>query len=726
MGAAMNGPSDSDLWGDVTAPATVAVPPADVAEQARLAALPQVEITGQPQAAPSPAPVAPPNGILPPSSGAPSDADLWGADAQPVSMPQAAPVAPVSLGADMGKSALTGLAQGATGLLGLPGDILDGVDAATQWTRQALGGSPSKDTSHIGARTILPGITLPDTPSLDSGVQAVTGKYYDPQTTAGKFTKTIASFAPAALGGGEGILPKILAPIISGTGSEAAGELTAGTPIEPYARFLGGMGAMVGQAGVSSALRSPQQAIAGALDGVTPAQLASADQIMQNARAQGIALTKPEAIQQATGGATGAGRMQRVVESTRQGGSIMAPFFADRPTQVRTAVGNFADQIAPPTAQPGMIGANAQDAATTTLNRARQTVNTAADPYYQQLRNQTMDPAEYQMLADNPSYTQSLGQIRNHPILSAPISGMPDNNLHVVNEVVKNLDTMGTQAAGTPLSPGNNYLASLHGNARQLASQLASDASDAGGPAGSGPWSQARNTVASLSRQYVDPLKAGPLGPISATPELSTQTGALYPSQPAEGAPFETAGAINSLNTVDPSIAPALTRQHIMNSLNTATRDLQTGANQYGGARLAVQMAGNPEQAATLRSGVGSLPNGAQNSQSLDELLQSLRATGQRERPGSMTAFNEKDLASLGNSPVGSFLKNINIAEPGEGIGKALSAIAYRRNIRSLADWMTSPDGLTQSPTGYAGVNPVLGAIPASAPLRRDLLGAPQ
>jgi hypothetical protein len=92
-----------------------------------------------------------------------------------------------------------------------------------------------------GAGAVLP--FAPTSETLEHGVEHVAGPIYEPQTTAGKFARTAGEFLPAAAlpGGGEAKVVErlgkmVLAPALA---SEAAGQLTEGTPLEPVARIAG-------------------------------------------------------------------------------------------------------------------------------------------------------------------------------------------------------------------------------------------------------------------------------------------------------------------------------------------------------------------------------------------------------------------------------------------------------------------------------------------------------
>jgi hypothetical protein len=80
---------------------------------------------------------------------------------------------------------------------------------------------------------------------------------YQPQTTPGQFAETIGEFVPgAALAPEEGLGKAVakygVAPAVA---SEAAGQATEGTPLEPYARAAAGVGAGLAPAAANVAQR---------------------------------------------------------------------------------------------------------------------------------------------------------------------------------------------------------------------------------------------------------------------------------------------------------------------------------------------------------------------------------------------------------------------------------------------------------------------------------------
>lgn len=141
-----------------------------------------------------------------------------------------------------GKAALTGLAQGVAGVAGLPGDARALTDRAATWAGNEIAGP-------IGGK-VLGGINdaaagfatgnMPNSSEINGMISAPTGGYYQPKTTAEKYINNVASFVPgAALPGGP--IARAARVLVPGVASEAAGEATQGSSVEPYVRALGAL-----------------------------------------------------------------------------------------------------------------------------------------------------------------------------------------------------------------------------------------------------------------------------------------------------------------------------------------------------------------------------------------------------------------------------------------------------------------------------------------------------
>jgi hypothetical protein len=156
-----------------------------------------------------------------------------------------APKEPPNSFVDALRSIPGGIAKGVAGIVGLPGDVSNLLDQGADYI---TGGSVS---SHR-----VPGRI--DSQQVNDLISAPTGGYYKPQTKAGKYAETIASFAPGALAPG-GTVARVARVVVPGAASEAAGQFTEGTAAEPYARIIGALagGAVTGIGEVSANAARP-------------------------------------------------------------------------------------------------------------------------------------------------------------------------------------------------------------------------------------------------------------------------------------------------------------------------------------------------------------------------------------------------------------------------------------------------------------------------------------
>lgn len=119
---------------------------------------------------------------------------------------------------DTGKALFRGIGRGAMGLVTLPQTLGGFADAGME----RVTGAPMQSA-------------LPDAGAM--AMQSYNGTFTGrPETTAGEYAETVGEFLPGALLGG-GVRQMIAA----GMGSEAAGQATEGTKLEPWARVGGGI-----------------------------------------------------------------------------------------------------------------------------------------------------------------------------------------------------------------------------------------------------------------------------------------------------------------------------------------------------------------------------------------------------------------------------------------------------------------------------------------------------
>lgn len=160
-----------------------------------------------------------------------------------------------SVGEDIAKSAGVGLAEGAIGLGGMFRAAGDVGGLAAKKLVELTTGKPSQVEGQFDSP-----LQTPSSDTIKSGVESVTGKFYEPQTLAGKFANTAAEFIPGGIAAApkKAISGAIKFGALPGIASEAAGQATEGTAAEPWARagaaiLAGGGAAALDDAGRSSA-----------------------------------------------------------------------------------------------------------------------------------------------------------------------------------------------------------------------------------------------------------------------------------------------------------------------------------------------------------------------------------------------------------------------------------------------------------------------------------------
>jgi hypothetical protein len=149
---------------------------------------------------------------------------------QPSSAPAQAPSMSVGeIAGDVAKSAGIGLAQGAIGIGTLPGNL-------EQLGRLGI----NKGAELMGYEApVSPGTFLPNYGDVKGEIEKHTGEFYKPQTTAGEYARTIGEFAPMAATGGAGAFGRVANVVAPAFMSETFGQLTEGSPMEPWARAAG-------------------------------------------------------------------------------------------------------------------------------------------------------------------------------------------------------------------------------------------------------------------------------------------------------------------------------------------------------------------------------------------------------------------------------------------------------------------------------------------------------
>lgn len=548
---------------------------------------------------------------------------------------------------DVAKSAGIGVAKGAIGLAGLAGDLTNlgakGIKAASDFVADKTG-VPKYEPQ---GESVLNNI--PTSESLTKAIEGVTGQFYKPQTTAGHYAETIGEFAPAAALGPGGLARKaITQAVIPGAASEAAGQATQGTALEPYARAAAGVAAG-GTAALLARPSSSVEAIRKQLPNLTAAQIDDARSLMQTAKAKGIDLTWPEALSQVAGKPV-LSDTQRILESAPGSRTRMQEFYAERPQQFDQAALSEFDRVAPGTARPSQIGPQISEAAQGHLDDVRKTINSAAEPFYKNAEAQLFTPQEFAVVKTIPGYRESLEAVRNAPD-AWRIAHLPDNSVGVLDKVKQHFDQLAKNAGSKFNHAQSKSVQSSH--------EMSASATRQAGIAKSADYEIALGIQQQAREQFLDPLLQGPLGRL-AKKDVTTQRAidVLFPTNPLPNSHHEISEAVSALAAKHPGAATQLVRAHMESVFNEATKNLQGGANQFGAAKFAKELVGNIQQRENLRAAVEALPNGKQLWNGIDNFLEAAEATGTRQAKGSLTAFNAPEMKALsGSSVVGEAVK---------------------------------------------------------------------
>jgi hypothetical protein len=587
---------------------------------------------------------------------------------------------PLSVAEDVAKSLPTGVVEGLTGILGMPGTV-----------QQMMGGE---------AGQMLPGFGFvgPSGQQLNQLVREGLGReYYQPQTPLGGFARTFGENLPGGLAPG-GALTRFASVAVPAFASEGAAQIAEGMGASPtaqtMARTIAGLGGGLAVGGVNAVRGGADISLRNAAQGVTPQQLQMAAALRDRAQAAGINMTNANALQQVTGGATGLGQLQRAVEG---GSPLLQQYFAELPEQTRNAINAQLEQIGP-LVEPSQLAGQARTAADRVLQNIRARINAEASPFYRAADQQVISAEEYAALQELPSYRMAEAEYLNNPVLARSAPG--PQSMDTVNRVIQRMDRRARAfETGTMAETPDFTSAAAYGDEATMAKMLA----DAVSP----DYARARAIGATGRQDELAPIQRGPIGSIARQdelqPDLAATTGRLFSDKPFRGEASETARALELMGEIDPSVGGPLVRQHLDRIAMEAQQDLVSGPNQFGGANFAVRAFGNPEQRETVMRALDVVnrpdPNMAfppisanavppRGSDPMANLVEILMATGQRHQGGSQTAFIQELQQQLRGGNLASGAAQTIANPPGTfgRIARRIDDLSAQANTNTLAD----------------------------------------
>lgn len=670
----------------------------------------------------------------------PASSDPW--SAFPVagitqnSGPQSGITPTTHAGADIVRGTGRGLVEGAGSILGMPADLWHMLDRGYQW-------AITKGAEKMGYLTPEQGAAL-RAPIGDSETSPISSERINnhllglaksagadtsaPTTTAGQAAETVASFLPGAAAFGASSAKEVPAAlmkygVLPAATSEAAGQATKGTDAEPYARMAAAVLPAAIGAGASAVGRLANPT-AKALEGVTTQQMTEAQRILDNSRAAGAPVTSAEAIQQATGSATRASDIQRVVEQSPEGAAIMRPFFAQRPGQTQALGQNMLDQIAPAPTAPYSVAPRVQAAAEGVVNDADRARSAAVKPLYQSASKDTVPVSQVEtflqgidgLIADDKTglISPKLAQLRDSLIETPDTPARPAQRVATTTPTGANIYRTIPAQPATPRVPVTD-IENLD-NARkffrdeiaqpaiaqdavpkQVGAKMGSLLSDLDDmmEQSSADFLAGKQKYQDITRNTVEPLQQSPTGQLAvAPPGFEKQAAILFNSNPLPGSDAAIATAVRNVSARDPEAAQQMVRMFMEKTFNEATQNNVPGGNQWGGPKFAAVIAGNPQQARNLQAAITALPNGTTRWAAFQKAQDILEAMGRRQPAGSQTEFNRQIAKSLeGTGAIGDIAATA--ASPNKWLGVAsdiYKRYAFGQNTKQLAQAMVSGD----------------------------------
>lgn len=609
--------------------------------------------------------------------------DSWSDEKIAAALQGEAAAAPSSV-MDTLKAIPSGIAKGAAGLVGLPGDIGYGMRAANDWAKGKLGFERDPQYVETGRHKGVPESGVPDLEftSRDArkAIEGVTGPLYEPKTTAGRYAGSVAEFIPGAIGPGGLARNMTRFAAAPGLAAEGAGDLArAYAPgWEGVAEAAGGLAGF----GAASMMRNPQageRAVSQSLRGVPEPVIRQAEQLVQDAAARGITLTWPEAIQQVTNSGTTLGNLQRVVENSERGGQVMRPIMAERPQQVQQAFDREIGNIAAVPMQPSQIGPRASEAASGVLEGIRRRINTATEPRYQAARADLVPDRTLQRLHRSiPGFTEALRHVRTQGDWAQSLQGLPDNSV-IVLDAVKRRMRQTSENMGRATDPDRDlFVASSQERSAQAVDRAARRSSS--------NYRSAVDEQSARRQRDLEPEQQGIIGQIADAPDTLSAARALLPESPLPNSAAETGRATSLMAGRDLRTTQNLIRTRLEQAFQTAARDTQAGASEFAGAAARKRIYGDRQTRRNIRAAISALPNGPAISAGFERLMNVLEATGRRQRGNSMTEFNRQITRELeGGRGISEAVK------PGAAIRERYQQWRLGRNLEDLARLFTDP-----------------------------------
>src|SRR6185436_10561821 len=475
---------------------------------------------------------------------------------------------------------------------------------------------------------------------------------YRPTTPAGRVAMPIAEMTGGAAvggltGGARGAVGNIVRQgVLPGAAVEGAKAAGVENPVALGAIALG-----TGGAAQMATTQSAAGALRGRAAGATEAQIQAAERLYQLAQREGVPLSRANALDFVTSGGTNASGLQRVIEN--QSDPTMREFYAGSPERIQEAGGRALNTVGPVSEAPSTIGPRVAEQMDQRIQGTEQAINEYTRPAYQAFEREPLTSTEFARLLQDPLFMRQHQRNFEDPELHHLTQGMQPDSIEAV-DLTRRLLRERQEALQQPAT--ENYSptrAGGYGASTGTAEEVANEASRRALMTGQGqpsPREAVQEAQARAREALVDPLVQGPEGQIARNRTTGGAQEAVFPQKPLEGAHVEVDRMVRALADQSPDLAREFVRNYLGTAFAKTQNRGQGGENYYHAPAFFAETMGNPEARASVTAALRALPGGAARAEAFEDIMRVFQAMGKRERPGSMTAHAQEDIAALKES----------------------------------------------------------------------------
>lgn len=583
----------------------------------------------------------------------------------------------------IGKAALP-VVEGASGILGLPGEVKKSLDVGAGELAKLFGFTPeqyqaAKKYLDVGGQVKqmvgadrLPSMEMPTSGQITDLARQAGIPMEKAETAPGRLAQTFVRNVVGAP-----VKAALIPSAVSAVGEESLGGVFAGTPLEQYARTVGAVALPLALSPLAA--KSPlERMYAESTQRMTPQEVQAAANLQKQSFQAGMPVTSFEAMQQASKGKTTLPSLQRQVEATPASAPVMQEFMANRGAQTQRTL----EQTFPTTAREQM-GTEVQRAALAEQRALQKQLVEEGGGAFDAIKGKKI-PQSWMKNLENESavISEASNAVDTIPAYRDMLKGYENNSIARIEAMRSFLQDKYKTLAGSNPGEVTNEMRVYDNARRDLLKKADSQIPD---------YKTARKEYDAIRERIQEPVRESPIPKLAETNELPKQFGDLFATKAAEIGltPKKVTMAVEALAKTDPTLPKDFLTQYMRASLENVQRAASTQAGTVG-ARFVDTIAKNTTQRENLRAAFKGVygDKGNQAVNGLNKMMDILEAQGRRLPSGSPTA--EKGMlaeASVGG--VGRALK-----QPLSAAGDLYQSIFFGQDYNRIAKAITSPDGV--------------------------------